>query len=429
MRIWPRTLLGRNIVLLIGLVLASQVCALAIFMIFIQRPRIDDAASLVASEIKLVNRLLAKLPPAERQKELAEMNGLPDAAVPLSQVPATFPNIYLLRRFFRRLARDLPPGVELRWEGQHAHRVWVQLNVDSKDYWINLPVSPAIEHFVPWSMVYLLFSVTAFPIFGAYLIHRRTEGPLRRLARAAARIEKGDWPDAVPVEGPLELATVAEAFNRMMAALVEMETTRAEMLAGISHDIRTPLTKLRMAISAPEAFDAPTESAERFVGEIDVIVQQFIDFARGSGSEAPVLGDLNGLVEQLAGDYAGLGHPFELVLEPLPLIAYRPIGIQRVVMNLMQNAVAYGRVGLAVRTRAEAGFAVLSVEDRGPGVAEAVLSQMKQPFRRGSNSDQKAGTGLGLAIADRIARQHGGSLELSLGEGGGLVCTLHLPLA
>ena len=139
--------------------------------------------------------------------------------------------------------------------------------------------------------------------------------------------------------------------------------------------------------------------------------------------------DLNALVEQLAGDYAGLGHPFELMLEPLPPISFRPVSIQRVLMNLMQNAVIYGRIGLRVRTWTDAGFAVVSVEDGGPGVAPALLPLMKQPFRRGSHVNQKGGTGLGLAIADRIARQHGGRLDLRLRHEGGMAVDLRLPCA
>ncbi|ETN86649.1 ATPase/histidine kinase/DNA gyrase B/HSP90 domain protein [Necator americanus] len=214
----------------------------------------------------------------------------------------------------------------------------------------------------------------------------------------------------------------------MVASLAEMDATRTEMLAGISHDIRTPLTKLRMAIAAPEAFEAPSASAEHFIAEIDVIVEQFIDFARSRDSEPVVPGDLNALVDQLAADYVGLGYIFQTSLAPLPVVKFRPVGMQRVLMNLMHNAVIHGRIGLAVRTWTEPGYVVLSVEDEGPGVPEAQLPLLKQPFRRIPSPGRAGGTGLGLAIAERIIRWHGGKLDLSLRAEGGLAATLRLPL-
>jgi two-component system osmolarity sensor histidine kinase EnvZ len=232
----------------------------------------------------------------------------------------------------------------------------------------------------------------------------------------------------VSLEGPTELRTVAGAFNDMLTSLKDMEETRAEMLAGISHDIRTPLTKLHMAVAAPESFEAPGASAQRFVAEIDAIVQQFIDFARGWDSEPAVPGDLNGLIAQLAADYMGLGHSFELALAPLGTVRFRPVSMQRMLMNVMHNAVIYGRVGLRVRSRIETGFVILTVEDAGPGVPEAMLLVLTQPFRRGDQAHHKTGTGLGLAIAERIARQHGGRLELASRAGGGLAVTMYLPL-
>jgi two-component system osmolarity sensor histidine kinase EnvZ len=427
MAFWPRSLLARNVILLIAVVLASQISIMAVYLAFIQKPRIDDAASLITSQILAVDRLLSALPEAERSRELLEMNGAPQDALPLAQSRGFFPPDYTTRMFFTSLAARLPPDVQIRWEHIGEHRIWVRLNVAGTYDWVMLRATPAVSHILPWSLICLLLTVATFPALGAYLIHRPVESALRRFARAAATIERGEWPDAVPVAGPLELATVAESFNRMVSVLADLEATRAEMLAGISHDIRTPLTKLRMAIAAPEAFDAPVASAERFVEEIDVIVQQFIDFARGWHSEAAVPCDLNALIREVAADYAGLGHPFELKLEPLPPISFRPVSVQRLLMNLMQNAVLHGHVGLSVRTGAEPGFALLTVEDKGPGVPDALFPLIRQPFRRGTQAGSKGGTGLGLAIAERIACQHGGRLEFSANHPNGLVVTVRLP--
>jgi two-component system osmolarity sensor histidine kinase EnvZ len=431
-RIWPRSLLGGNLLLLTGLIILAQICAVAIFIGFVQNPRIDNAASLEATQIVLLRRLLSAMPETSRRTQILALDGIPDAAMDVPSIaPQRLPN-YWLRRFFSRLEAEMPPDTDMRWDGgRKPHRLWVRLKeslVPGEQYcWIALQTTPVENDFFMTTLICLLLTQAIFPALGAWLIHRRIDGPLKRLVSATTSIEHGVWPQAVPVAGPAELSAVTVAFNRMTAALAELETTRAEMLAGISHDIRTPLTKLRMAIAAPESVDAPTASAERFIEDIDAIIQQFIDFARGQDNDIVAGCDLNAVVGELAADYAGLGQNFVLFLAPLPILALRPTGILRLIMNLMQNAVLHGGAPLSVRTALDDGVVLLAVEDRGPGVPEAVLGQLKQPFRRGASGDGKGGAGLGLAIADRIARQHGGTLELLLRPGGGLSAQLRLP--
>jgi two-component system osmolarity sensor histidine kinase EnvZ len=427
MRLWPRSLVGRNLVLLVSLTIASQLCAIFIFVFYIQRPRVDAGAALEAAQIVLVGQLLSALPPAERQRQLALLNGAATPPSGESAVPLTRAGGVVMQRFIAHMRTLLPPDVLLEWDGHTAPvRLWVRLPHPDGAYWLLLPMGQVEGDSVLWSVLLLVLSQTVLPVLGAWLIHRRTQQPLLRLARAAASVEHGKWPAPVPLEGPLELTTVAQSFNRMLAALAELEGSRADMLAGISHDIRSPLTKLRMAVSVPDAFDAPQASAERFIDEIDVVLGQFIDFARGADSEAPVLADLNALIDELAGGYASMGHSFALALAPLPAFAYRAVGVQRVLMNLMQNAVLYGGAGLAVRTWCVDGFVCVAVEDRGPGVPAALLDTMRLPFRRGTEAGK--GTGLGLAIADRIARHGGGSLALARRRHGGLRAVLRLPL-
>jgi len=430
--IWPRSLLGGNLLLLTGLIVLAQVCAVGIFIFFIQTPRVENTASMEATQILLLRRLLAATPDAPRRAQILALDGIADSAMTVAPIRAVdLPN-YWLRHFLARMEAELPADMPVRWDGSHKpRRLWVRLNeslAPGDPYcWIALQATPVENDWFMTTVICLLLTQAVFPALGAWLIHRRINGPLKRLASATTSIEHGVWPDAVPVAGPAELSAVTVAFNRMTATLAELDATRAEMLAGISHDIRTPLTKLRMAIAAPESFDAPIASAERFVEDIDAIVQQFIDFARGHDDEVATGCDLNGIVEELAADYAGLGTDFSLVLAPLPRLALRPVGMLRLIMNLMQNAARYGGGHLSVRTALDGGMVLLAVEDRGPGVPAALLDQLKQPFLRGAHGQGKGGSGLGLAIAERIARQHGGTLQLALRAGGGLSAQLRLP--
>ena len=420
----PLSMFRANLLVLIPLVLAGQAVAVTIWWFLVQRPKIDDAASLVGYQIVLADRLLATIPPDERQRELTALGALPTAHLP-HDLQERAPGDVLVGRFFTQLLAHLPAGVELRWRDDPSRQLWVRL-YRSDDLWLLLPTPKTVSVDDAWGIALVLLVLAAFPSLGAWWIHRRVEGPLKALARASRDLQQHHWPDPVPVRGPLELATVTESFNGMAATLAEIESARAAMMAGFSHDIRTPLTKLRLVTSSPASFDRPAESAERFIEEIDAIVGQFVDYARGGDGEDAVPGDINRLVEQLAADYTGLGHVFVLDLAPLPRVPYRPIAMQRVLMNLMQNAVLYGRVGLSVRTSAEPGIVVIEVAEGGPGLADAALDQVKQPFRRGPRATAQ-GTGLGLAIVDRIVRQHGGTFMLARSAAGGLAAIVRLP--
>jgi two-component system osmolarity sensor histidine kinase EnvZ len=177
------------------------------------------------------------------------------------------------------------------------------------------------------------------------------------------------------------------------------------------------------------ADDSFVASAEGYLDHIETILQQFMDYAGSGEKELPQPGDINALVGQLASDFAGLGHEFDLSLGDLPPVPFRPVSLLRLMMNLMQNAVVYGKTGLVVRTWRDGECACIAVGDRGTGIAAAELEQLKAPFSRGANArTHSGGTGLGLAIVDRIARLHGGSLQFRAREGGGLEAVVSLPL-
>lgn len=431
--LWPSSLLGRNIALLIATVMVSQMVAVLVFMFFVQQPRLEDAAGVFGQEIVLVQRLLAELPDAQRAPYVERLNrqsSLPGRSID-SPIDTGRPfGSYELKVFLRALAAHLPEGTQLRWEpGPPAARLWVQMNTDGDSYWIALPAKRGERYPRAWIAISLSFFQSLLAVLAAFAIHRRINRPLQQLVRASDRVGRDVWPDPIPTTGPVEIATVASAFNGMTARLAEMEATRAAMLAGISHDIRTPLTKLRLAIALRH--DASQAAvAERSIEDIDAILQQFIDLARGAQGESPQEGDLNALVTQIAADFSGLGHFFDLSLGALPLVRFRPVSMLRVLMNVMQNAAHYGQRGLHVKTWTEKDFVYVAVQDRGPGVPEALLPVIQQPFRRGNAVDQgRGGTGLGLAIATRIIREHGGDLTLRRRERGGLDVTLSIRIA
>jgi len=429
-------LLARNITLLVVLVALTQACSFAVLLHFVQRPRIDRAAIIFSDYVKTLDAVLSAMPPEEGRAAAARLNGRTDLPEHLEREPRPSP-VRLFRTwqrdvFVNALQRHLPADMPVRWQTSDGERLWIRVHVAGEPRWIALPMTEDIQARGIVTTLALSAGLALLAALTGYLIQLHINRPLKDLAQAARHVSAGEASVTLPIDGPTEIAQVSSAFNQMTEALRQAEATRALMLAGVSHDIRTPLTKLRlaMAMAIPRGADEPfVASAESYIDHIDTILQQFMDYAGSGEREVPQAGDLNALIGQLAADFAGLGHEFELSPGEIPEFAYRPVSLMRLLMNLMQNAIVYGRTGLAVRTWTEDDAACVAVCDRGSGIAAAEMENLKTPFSRGNNARTlSGGTGLGLAIVERIARLHGGTLEFRAREGGGLEACVKLPL-
>ncbi|MFL9868130.1 ATP-binding protein [Paraburkholderia fungorum] len=440
-RVLPRTLLARNIVLLIVLVMLSQVCSLGVLLHYVQRPRVERAGAVFATYVTTLDGLLQATPPNARAELTARLDAR--AQLPAEATVEPAPSLLRAYRSYQRsvfldsLRAHLPADMPALWQSEGGQRLWIRMRAPADaphaPYWIALPIPEDAQGAGLDVAILLSLGLGALAALTGYVIQRHLNQPLRQLTRAARRVSAGETPAPLPTDGPTEIATVSSAFNQMTHALQQAEATRALMLAGISHDIRTPLTKLRlsMAMAMPDGSDSGfVVAAESYLDQIETILQQFMDYAGSGEREAAEPGDLNVLIERLAGDFAGLGHEFALSLAVLPAIAYRPISMMRLLMNLMQNAIVYGGSGLAVRSWATAEAVYVAVGDRGKGLRAEELEQLKAPFQRGRNARaHSGGTGLGLAIVERIARLHHGGLQFHAREGGGLEVWVVLPLA
>lgn len=433
----PKTLLARNIALLIVLVMLSQVCSIAVLLHYVQKPRVERTAEVFANYVKILDSLFDAATDGTRAALVARLNGQlqPPSDTASSEPPAGGLHFYVAFQravFLDTLRRNLPADMLVRWQTEGGQHLWIEMHAHGAPYWLALPVPEDARGAGLDAAILLSLGLAALAALTGYLIQRHLNRPLQNLAHAARRVSAGEMPAPLPGDGPTEIAQVSSAFNQMTQALQQAEATRAVMLAGISHDIRTPLTKLRLAMAmaiTDSGDDSFVIAAEAYLDQIETILQQFMDYAGSGERELPQPGDLNALINRLAADFAGLGHEFELSMGAVPMFAFRPITMMRLLMNLMQNAVVYGQAGFAVRTWVKDDTVYVAVGDRGKGLAPHELEALKQPFQRGRNArSQPGGTGLGLAIVERIARLHGGALQFHARDGGGLEVWVVLPL-
>jgi two-component system osmolarity sensor histidine kinase EnvZ len=265
----------------------------------------------------------------------------------------------------------------------------------------------------------------------AWWLARRITAPLARLDLAAREIGQGEQPALLPETGPRELAALARRFNAMARQVRDLLSARTTLLAGVSHDLRTPLARMRLALEMLKSAPAPAliERLESDIEEMNGLIATLLDLARGLEREPRVELDLAELLHDLADR---LPSPHREILIRCP--AYRrevpPRALRRAIGNLLQNALRYapeGAIELFCTTTTER--CRIGVLDRGPGIPAERIEAMFDPFQRldDSRSPQTGGAGLGLAIVRELAKANGWQVRLELRPGGGLAAWIELP--
>ncbi|WP_322095374.1 ATP-binding protein [Paraburkholderia bannensis] len=408
------TLFVRLSLMTVGLIVAGHFMAL--LLIDQARARIDAQRSIntmvVAAQVREQDPALAD----QVARTLGiQYVGVDKALAAGCPAPCTDTN----GPFEETLRPKLGPGSHVLVESDNGN-VWVRRQ--NASYWIVIPAfMPPLSHFMGFSVLTLMGAVIVAVLF-AWQVQR----PVRALARAAREYRIGRGVHRVAEAGPRELRELASDFNDMVSELAEAERERSVMLAGIAHDLRTPITRLQLrsdllAIPADRAaFLRETESMSR-------IVTQFLDFARESVNQSAFVG----VEEHCRRDY-GAQHDDDALVK-LDLRAGEgfqlpAVDLDRILSNLIENALTYGEPPVEVSTSKEEGRYVLRVRDHGAGVPEDDLHRVQRPFvRLDAARSGEAHCGLGLAIVRRLVRHHDGTMVVSNAAQGGFVVTMSFP--
>jgi two-component system osmolarity sensor histidine kinase EnvZ len=434
------TLFWRTLLLILVLIIASLAAWLQSFRVFERVPRAETIAQQIVSVAQLTRAALVYADPYVRRDLLAELarnEGIRifpleegDVVVPLAQRT-------VLQLAAQSVVQKLGAGTQVVAEVNGVPGIWISLGIDEDRYWLKIERDPAARNigtqWMGWAAIALLLSVV-----GAILITRVINRPLAQLSKVAEELGRGRTPALLPATGPAEIRTVNESFNRMVADLGKLEEDRAVLLAGISHDLRTPMTRLRLEI---EIADLPAEAKNGMVGDLeqmDAIVRQFLDYARRTPQQPAERIELSTLVEGAVARARLAGQPqatVEQLVAPNVFITGHRTELDRALDNLLVNAARYGRdpdtgrLDITVSLGTDGQDAVIAVADRGPGVPAEQIDRLLRPFERGDSARSgSGGAGLGLPIVQRIARLHGGTLRLLANSPHGLRAELTLPL-
>lgn len=433
MRLRPKTLFARTALTLAVALLLLQLAAFAALAYYVAVPLARRAADDLAALMVLAAQTWAELPPSTRldlERELLRRHGL---VVEPAQTPPPEPSTYLPYRWVLEAALERRVGQDLT----------VHVSSDPGFYWAYLPVAgrtirvgfarERIGAQPLYALAMIFTAIAMVVVISALVLARRLTRPLQRLAVAAQAVGRGAVPTSLPETGPEELAQLARRFNLMAREVQDLLANRTTLLAGISHDLRTPLARLRLAIEMlpHEADPALVAGIERDLKAMDALLAQYLALARGMVEEPIDTLDLRELADAVVTDARRAGAKVCWTPGAAPLLcAVRPRALERTLTNLLDNARRYGAGSeIEVECAREANRVVIRVLDRGPGIPEAERETVFRPFHRlePTHSGANGGSGLGLAIARQLADANCWDITLDARPGGGTIAQVRLP--
>ncbi|MGH8851919.1 MAG: ATP-binding protein [Casimicrobiaceae bacterium] len=430
MTLWPRSLFGRLALLLLMVIAVSQTTAVLLYR--------HDRATLVArqfSDTKLLQlqslrAALAATDLHERSETLAMLGQEYGARIVADDTRRSFgaePQNALLVELGERLKRDLGPQTELRIQPRQQ-RLWIRMQAGDQAYWAGFPLPPRNADGVQTRTLEWILIALVVLLASAYVFARYLSRPLRQLNDAVANVGAGKAQPPLPESGPSEIVNLNRGFNQMLANLRQAEQDRALLLAGVSHDLRTPLARLRLGIEVGTSDEAMREGMVADIEEMDKIIGQFLDFGRDDRDVTLELRHLDDVVAPLLERYRRAGSDVRYSGGTIPALPMRATAMSRLLSNLIDNALRYGGAPVDVAARSEGAAVVIEVGDRGPGIPPDQVERLKRPFTRGEPARSGGGgAGLGLAIVERIARQHGARFDVLARDGGGTLARVTMP--
>lgn len=431
-KVKPRSAAMRTTVLVLSVVFFSLFMSLWFFWRTLYLPEIQQHARYLALELEVLNnpelRMFHNNAEVDIEAWLKNRVG-----VEYVTDPQEYPSVRekVIAEFFTnqiedKLSKELKiDQATVYFQFKPSPRIWVQ-TPEMNGNWVREP----LKTYANYSPELIFGWLLGVPLISAAIILtlvRQLNRPLKRLQDAANSYSRsGTAPYLETNHGPQEIREVNQAFNHMIYTLDQTERDRRIMLAGISHDLRTPLTRIRLSAEMMPDDDFLKEGLIYDVEDMDAILNQFISFMRDGSDEEPQDTDINMLLQELIIQFKPLDIRF--TPQQLPVIQARSLSLKRLIGNLINNAKRYGAEPIEISAQADDEQLRISVADHGEGIPADKIADLMQPFVRGNDARTVQGSGLGLAIVKRIVDIHEGQLFIHNRAQGGLEAVISLPL-
>src|SRR5690554_6685479 len=433
-------LFSRSFLLLAGLMLVSLGAWLQVFFSMEEGPRAAQMAQRVTTAVSITRSALVYAPTSVRPAlllDLATKESLRVQPREESDVLDPLPNSNYWNHVATEIKERLGQDTQVMWMVNQTPGIWVSFEINTDQYWLvfdreQLGLTAGVEWF-GWGATALLLA-----LLGAAVSARFVNRPLAQLAKVAQQLARGEMPSPLPETGPAEIRDMNIAFNRMARDIRQTEADREIMLAGISHDLRTPLARMRLEIEMSQMSEEARQAIDEDLAQIDHSIGQLMEYARPAAAVPEYGIDVSAVMREVfererTHTRSMSGH-LTASIEPGLYARISAHDLKRIVTNLIENARRYGRseedgrAHIALSTRLQGHLIVIDVADRGTGVAPADVERLLRPFARGELARTGvSGAGLGLAIVERLLGQVGGRLDLLPNTPTGLIARIEIP--
>jgi two-component system osmolarity sensor histidine kinase EnvZ len=432
-------LFWRTFFLIAFLIAASMAAWVASFRVVERTPRGEQIAAQVTSIVTITRAALLHSAPELRREllfDLANDQGIRIYPREAEDLTEPMPDNDLMNLIEENVRQRLGWDTQFAGEVNEIRGFWVSFRIDDDDYWLMMD-RERIERtsgiqWIGWVTVTLVLS-----LLGAVFISRLINQPLARLSSAARAVARGQPPIPLPDRGPAEIREANQSFNQMVQDLNQVESDRAVILAGISHDLRTPIARMLLEVEMAGLPEDSRKGMESDLAQMEAIIGQFLDYARPAEAGSYSTFDLSGLLRKMSEEAARSPDlNISTAIDPSVKVRGNPTEIGRVISNLIENARRYGKTpgsdatSLEISATREGRQVRLEIADHGPGLPDAQIPHLLRPFTRMDTARTHAnGAGLGLAIVDRVVQRHQGRLEIKNRETGGLAVRVWLKAA
>lgn len=431
MGMFPRSAFGQTVFLVAALLLINQIVSYITVSFYVVKPTIEQVNLILSKQVKTV--FIEWEEGVEVSKEASEKFFEITGIEVMTQRQAMREGLAETREYSmlsRSMSEQLNGSARVRISQTDPLVYWVEAP-QAPGYWVRVPLTGLQENNLEF-LTFYLSSIGFLSVLGGWLFARHLNRPLKALQQAAVKVGVGDFSTKLEEQGSTEVIEVTRAFNQMSRGIAALENDRRLLMAGVSHDLRTPLTRIRLATEMmSDDEDYLREGIIHDIEDMNAIIDQFIEYLRHHKREELALEDLNSIVNEVV--EAEQKHHRQISFKENPSISNVPVStvaIKRVVTNMIENAIRYSDGDIEVETRMSSNkkFAMVVVNDQGPGIPESELETVFEPFKQGDAARGSEGSGLGLAIIKRIVDMHGGRVQLLNRPEGGLSAQIYLPL-
>lgn len=428
---FPKSAFGQTVFLVAALLLINQVVSYITVSLYVVKPTIEQVNLILAKQIKTV--FIDWEDGVEISDEVSnkffEITGIEV----MTQRQAMREGLAQTREYSmlsRSMSKQLNGSARVRISQTDPLVYWVEAP-QAPGYWVRVPLTGFKENNLEF-LTFYLSSIGFLSVLGGWLFARHLNRPLKDLQQAAVKVGVGDFSTKLEERGSTEVIEVTRAFNQMSRGIAALENDRRLLMAGVSHDLRTPLTRIRLATEMmADEEDYLREGIIYDIEDMNAIIDQFIEYLRHHKREELAFEDINALVAEVV--HSEQKHQRTITLNENPSIANVPlstVAIKRVFTNMIANAIRYSDGDIAVSTSFsnDKKYVIVTVDDSGPGIPESELETVFEPFKQGDAARGSEGSGLGLAIIKRIVDMHNGKVKLVNRPEGGLSAQVFLPL-